>query len=48
MKILLILEEHFNFPHSYYIMWIIKINGEIYEEEDNKLYHKNILDICYR
>lgn len=29
-------------------MWKIKIDGEIYGKEDNKLYHKNILDICNR
>lgn len=27
-------------------MWTIKVNGEIYGKENNKLYHKNILDIC--
>ncbi len=48
MKILLILEEYFYFPHSYYIMWIIKINGETDGKENNQLYHKNILDICNR
>ena len=35
MKILLILEEYFPFPYNYYIMGIMKQNGEIYGKEDN-------------
>lgn len=37
MKILLISEEYFHFPHNYYIMWTTKINGEIYGKEDYQL-----------
>lgn len=48
MKILLILEETFYFLLNYYIMWIMKVNGEIYEKKDNQLYNQNILDIYNR